>query len=61
MSPVKVNAHIELSTGRTAEYQPLPDRQPNVCRGQHELMDLVSWGKGGRAEWKAMDGSIAWR
>lgn len=44
--PVEFNAHIELSGGRAAEHQPLPRRQPGLCRGQGEIIDFVSCGKG---------------
>ena len=61
VSPVKVDAHVELSTGGTAEYQPLPHRQPDMSRGQREVIDLVSWGKGRRAEWTGVAGAMVWR
>lgn len=44
--PVKFDAHIELSLGSAAELQPLSYRQPHLCGGQGEVINLVSCGKG---------------
>lgn len=44
--PVEFDAHIELSVGSATELQPLPHRQPLLCGGQGEVINLVSCGKG---------------
>lgn len=46
VSPVEFDAHVELGVGSAAEHQPLPHRQPHLRRGQGEVIDLVSCGKG---------------
>lgn len=46
VSPVELDAHVELGVGSAAQHQPLPNRQSHLCRGQGEVMDLVSCGKG---------------
>lgn len=44
--PVEFKGHVELGDGLAAEHQPLPGSQPGLRRGQGEIMDLVSCGKG---------------
>lgn len=44
--PVEFDAHAQLGVSGAAEHQPLPHRQPHLRRGQGEVIDLVSCGKG---------------
>lgn len=46
MRPVEFDAHVELGVSSAAEHQPLPHRQLLLNRGQGEVINLVSCGKG---------------
>lgn len=46
VGPVEFNAYVELGVGSADELQLLPYSQPLLHRGQGEVMNLVSCGKG---------------